>query len=133
MMREFLLSWVTGRAGKRVGGTLPNPSWSDIERRLETANAETGSITLEVVNVGEIGPQSLQVSCESGEFMLMLGELVEDDYDVRVFTNADPKPDSGLILGDLWDPGSVCSDLTVVKRAFREFFETGDVSRDLLA
>ena len=107
--------------------------WTDIERRLETANAETGSITLRIYNAGDIGPQELQVWCDSGDFLLWLGELTDDDHIVRTFDNVAPKPDSSLPMGDLWHSRSVCSDLSVVKRALREFFETGDVSRDLLA
>jgi hypothetical protein len=134
MIYEFLLSWTTGRRGRVVGGKLPRPSWSDVEQHLEAAaSAERGTVGLDIVNAAEVGPQSLQVCCALGEFSVTLGELIPDDYRVRELNPAYVKSGGSTIASDFFPTGAVCEDFSLVKRIVREFFETGNVSRDLLS
>ena len=61
-------------------------------------------------------------------YVLMLGELDEQDYSIRSFSNKDAVPERVEILGDWWDSKMVCSEINVVTRVFREFFDTHNVS-----
>jgi hypothetical protein len=130
MMNQFLLSWTIGVGIGCQGGRCKNPTWPDIEAKLEQVRTQGGTVTIDVVNAEEARPQSLQLRSERGNHLLTLGEIGED-YEVRTMTNANDGARVD-ILGDLWDCKQVSSNFSVVKRAFREFFENGDVSRDLL-
>ena len=134
MIYEFLLSLTTGRPGILVGGKLPRPSWSTVEQHLEAAaGAECGTVTLDIVNAAEVGPQSLQVHCGWGVFDVTLGDIATDDYDVRVLNPAYAISTSHIPPTDWFPTNSLCEDFGLIKRIVREFFETGNVSRDLLS
>lgn len=61
----------------------------------------------------------------------MVTFLNEDD---EVMTLSDlTQPDENiLILGDYWSARPVTKDFDLVVRIFKEFFDTGNVSMDLL-
>lgn len=106
--------------------------WSDVEDRLERVRSR-GSVGLDILDAPEIGPQSLQVFCDRPGFLLMLGELSAEDHHVRTFSNPDTAPGTVEILGNSWDARMICRDFSLVKTVFREFFDTCDVSRAVLA
>jgi hypothetical protein len=134
MIYDFLLSWTAGRRGRVVGGKLPRPSWNDIEQHLEAAaSAERGTVGLDIVNAAQVGPQSLEVWCASGEFCVMLVELVADDHNVRVLNPVYVKCRPSKDLSDFFPTNAVCEDFSLIKRIVTEFLETGNVSRDLLS
>lgn len=132
MMSEFLLSWSVGPGNDRRGGRKSKAAWSDVEQILRKAQEESGTVTVDIVGGPEIGPQSLQLKTENGRSVIMLGVDTGEDYIVRSYSRASTESGMVEILGDLWDEKSVCTDSSVVARAFNEFLETGDVSKELL-
>jgi hypothetical protein len=118
------------------GGNQDNPSWEDIQHRLEQAQRRSGAVTLNIEDAPEIGPEMLEVFCDRNGCVIMLGEIVLDedgsDWNVRSFFNADATPGMIDILGNNWDARTICHDFSIVVAAFREFFEMGDVSREML-
>ncbi len=131
-MPKLSLSWSIGVGADCRGGNKKYPEWSEIEVHLNEIEATSGSVTITVVDGPEIGPQTLQVFSDRGSYLLMLGEDNGDDWDVRTLTNLHAPLGPIEILGYYWDPKMVCSDFNIVRRAFKEFFDKGDVSRDLL-
>jgi len=131
-MHTLSLSWTIGAGPGRVGGHKRAPAWSDIEEKVSHMRTQPGSVGLYIIEGPEAGPQSLQVFCEGGNYLLMLGELDEEHHFVRSYTNKHAKQDMVEIAGDLWDVRMVCYEFDIVMRAFREFFDRGDVSRELL-
>ena len=131
-MSKLSLSWSSGVGAGGLGGNKINPEWSDIEEALARLTTYSGTVTLDIVQIPDIGPQSLQVRGEQGKYVIMLGELDENDHNVRTFTNMDAGPGKIEILGDRWDSRIVCLDINVVTRAFREFFDTRNVSLEIL-
>ena len=131
-MRKLSLAWTIGSDGNCQGGNQKNPAWPDIEARLEQLRTRSGSVTLDILDGAEIGPQCLQVQCDRGNYLLSIGEVDEEDYQVRSFTNRDAESGRIEILGNAWDSRLICSDFNIVKMAFKEFFDLGDVSHDLL-
>jgi hypothetical protein len=131
-MPNFSLSW----SGGKPGGNQDNPSWELIQQRLEQAWQRSGTVTLCIQNAPEIGPEMLQVFCDRNGCVMLLGEIVLDedgsDWNVRSFSNADATPGMIDILGNNWDARTICHDFSIVLAAFREFFEMGDVSREML-
>ncbi len=131
---DFLLSWTTGSSGRLVGGKLRRPSWGDVEQHLEAAaRTGCGTVILDIVNADEVGPQSLQVHCKCGMFDVTLGETTTDDHDVRVLNPAYAISTSRIPSTDWFPTNSLSEDFSLIRRILREFFETGNVSRELLS
>lgn len=117
------------------GRSLKNPTWSRVLYSLEKLKSNNGSICLSIIDPPLIGPESLSVRGDSGRYLIsMLDNITEDDDEVRSYTN--PKVIPGEkeveILGDSWDASMVSDDIDLVRRVFKEFYETGNVSRTLL-
>ena len=125
---RFKLSWTRGGSA----GNTDGPSWHDVERELLSTLWSSGSFQLDVLDASDIGPVCLQVFADGGRFVLMLGENTADDYDVR--TPYDPNRNKRMvdILGDEWDNRTLTQDRSLVQAVFREFFDTGNVSTDIL-
>jgi hypothetical protein len=132
MRHQLSLKWGYHRYGPGSGGSRRITDWPAVDEALEIVKNESGSVELSIVDPPEIGPESVQVFAETGNFLLTLFELTEDDSHVRSFTNPDIESRQVEIGGNLWDSRMITKDFAIVRRAFREFFDTGDVSRDLL-
>jgi hypothetical protein len=74
----------------------------------------------------------LQVRAESGHYLLTLGEETDDDYKVRFYWDPSLTNDKLLILGDYWSERQLIKDYDLVIKIFKEFFDTGNVSADIL-
>ena len=133
-MPSLSLAWVIGSGEAALGGKKANPTIEDVLSVLEDVLQSSGSVTLDVIDGPEVGPQSLQVEADGGSSILSLGEDDGEDYNIRTYRN----PSTGTqqeqldVLGNLWDMSLVCQDSDVVRRVFKDFVETGNVSRDLL-
>ena len=119
MTQHFSLSWTIGVGSDCQGGNQLNPAWRDIENRLDQARAQCGSVNLDIRDSVETGPQSLQVQCDRGNFLMALGDVQEGSYEVRSFTNAGADAGGIEILGNSWDSKMVCSDFTLVRVSHR--------------
>ncbi|HEI6967673.1 TPA: hypothetical protein SK282_004366 [Yersinia enterocolitica] len=124
----FLFSWTLD--GK--GGNKKEPTWDDIENQLNRLRDASGTLTLDVISDAEIGPEMLQVRTEHCYFIVMLGETTDDDYEVRSYWDMTQPDNKVEILGDYWPERQLTKDFDLVVRIFREFFDTGNVSTDLL-
>lgn len=81
----------------------------------------------------EIGAISLQVLSDKNQYLLTLGEDNGSEYIVRSYFNKLAKGEMIDILGDNWDARHLIYDYDIVINAFKSFYITGDVSRDLLS
>ena len=132
MSWRLWLSWAYQRHGPDSGGNCRVTAWSQVEEVLEGVRQLSGTTTLRITDGPDIGPDSVQVRADRGRFLLTLLQYTESDSDVRSFTNPDAVPGRVEILGDYWGSNMITSDFSVVREVFRQFFETEDVSRDLL-
>jgi hypothetical protein len=132
-MSSLSMSWTFGYGQSCRGGNKKGVSWVDIERALLEVGKHSGTVTIDVVDGPVIGPQSLQVQKEGEVSILSLGEYDGEDYNVRSFTNDATEKQQIEILGNLWDARMICSEFDLVIKIFKEFFETGNVSRKLLS
>jgi hypothetical protein len=135
-MPKLSMSWTENAELPAIGGRYDRPNWDDVQHRLDRAQQLCGTVTLDIEDAPEIGPKMLQVFCDRNGCVIMLGEMVleEDgpDWNVRSFFNANADPGMIDILGNNWDARTICHDFAIVLAAFQEFFETGDVSREML-
>jgi hypothetical protein len=123
------VSWTVGAGQDCRGGNQKSPAWREIELKLNEIKKSSGTITVDLTGMADFESRSLQVQTENGSSIL---SLVEDD-DIRTFTNKHMDRQQIEILGDLWDSRLVCQDFDIVVRVFKEFYDTGDVSRDILS
>ncbi len=131
-MPQFRLSWREKIDPFRYGGMVNDPSWSDVQDRLHAILSFGGSVVLHIVDPPSLGPQQLEVIADSGRFFLGLAELTEDDHEVRIFYDGNAKGNLVAVFGDYLDDRTLCGDRQLVYQCFEEFFQTGDVTRELL-
>ncbi|ENZ0192013.1 DUF6911 family protein [Citrobacter koseri] len=124
----FSLSWTLNG----VGGNCDNPLWSDVEIKVWALRNEYGTITLDIHD-NDTGPQMLQIRAEAGNYLVMLGEIVNDDYEVRTYYNKKSTTEMVCILGDYWPNNQIITDFSFVTLVVSEFFHTGNVQKKLLS
>jgi hypothetical protein len=131
-MNRYKMTWAIDSKFNE-GGNLMDPGLDQVMEKLASIAFCPGSVTLRRFDGPVIGPQCLQVLGENRQYLITLGEEDEDDYNVRAFTNKAAVNGKVLILGDFWDKRMICTDFQLVVDVFKEFFRTGDVSRDILS
>lgn len=124
----FSLSWTLNEGG----GSCDNPLWDDVEIKLLALRNRYGTITLDIHD-NDTGPQMLQIRAEAGNYLVMLGEIVNDDYEVRAYYNKKSTDEMVYILGDYWPNNQIITDFSFVTQVISEFFHTGNVQKKLLS
>lgn len=122
------LSWTL--AGK--GGNKKISSWDDIKHCLYLLKDAEGTLTLDVINSNEHEAEMLQLRTEKGFYFMTLSGIRDDEYIVRTFNDLSQPNIEIMILGDNWPAQQVTRDFNLAVRIFKEFFDTGNVSTDLL-
>lgn len=115
------------------GGSSKNFTYNDLEKKLQELKNQSGTITLEILDDVDIGPQALQVRTEKGLYLITLGENTVDDYEIRSFFNPNKSNKKIVILGDYWPENQLTNDFEFVVKVFKEFYESGNVSLNLLS
>jgi hypothetical protein len=131
-MNKYIFTWTQGVSDHAQGGHLKNFVWNDIFNKLNEINGNPGTLSLELIEGPEIGPQLLQIQTERGRYIVSLTEDDEEDSMVRSFINpagGDQKID---ILGNYWPETTVCDDFSMVIKLFKEFYETGHMTSEFL-
>ncbi|MGE2624755.1 DUF6911 family protein, partial [Escherichia coli] len=76
--------------------------------------------------------EMLQVRAENGFYVIMLGEIFEDEYRVRTYWASSNEPNDTAtemsILGDHWPKRQLIKNFDLVINIFKEFFDTGTIS-----
>lgn len=133
-MKMICLSWTVQVDFPGTGGCIYDPAWELVTERLESVLQTSGSVTLDAEDDNERS-RSLQVQVERGSFLLTLGVETETDWIVRVFENPHVSPPGEMIAlgGGFWNSTKICNDSAIVRSAFQQFFESGDVSKQYLS
>ncbi|WP_380184871.1 DUF6911 family protein [Kalamiella sp. sgz302252] len=113
------------------GGNDNHPLWNAIQIKLAALRNGYGTLTLDIHDNDE-GPQLLQIRAEAGNYLLMLGEIINDDYEVRSYFDKKKSNNKINILGDYWPENQITTDFSFVTKVFSEFFHTGDVREIML-
>lgn len=133
-MKMICLSWTVQADFPGTGGCIYDPAWELVAEKLESVLRISGSVTLDAEDDADRS-RSLQVQVERGSFLLTLGVETETDWIVRVFENPHVSPPGEMIAlgGGLWNSMKICNEPEIVRSAFQEFFESGDVSEQYLS
>ena len=128
----FSFSWVIGSGADARGGNSSDADLEQILKTFELIREKSGSVTIDIIDSCETGPESLQIESENGKSVISLGENTSDDYVVRTFTNPLSEHKKICILGNEWDDSLVCEDSNLMIAIIKEFMTTGNVSKDIL-
>ncbi|WP_370387800.1 hypothetical protein [Snodgrassella alvi] len=84
-------------------------------------------------------PYELTLYADKGKYLVLFSKRAplagnQDDEDDEVRTFWDSNRTRGLVsvYGDLWDNRTITEDFTKVRKAFNEFYLTGDIDRNLV-
>ncbi|MEX3019737.1 hypothetical protein AB4K05_09085 [Kluyvera sp. STS39-E] len=122
------MSWTLNE----TGGNKQISNWDMVLNQFKQIQGKKGTLTLDILNSGDDSAEMLQVRTENGYYLITLGEIVEDEYQVRTYWDSS-KPDIGIvILGDYWPKSQLTKDSELIVRILKEFFDTGNVSKELL-
>lgn len=126
------VSWTGKINGMSAGGSHQVQDWEDVRQYLVNLEENAGTVRLHLVDAPDPGPISIQLRSENKMYLVTLLEATEDGTDVREYYNPIARAEMVDILGDRWDARQLISDFNLVVVLLKEFFETGDVSHQLL-
>lgn len=119
-----------------TGGNKQIQSWNTILDQLKKLQGKEGVLTLDVLDNVNNCAEMLQVRAENGFYVIMLGEIFEDEYRVRTYWASSNEPNDTAtemsILGDHWPKRQLIKNFDLVINIFKEFFDTGTISTDTL-
>lgn len=125
---NFKMSWTLDE----IGGNKQIPNWDMVLNQFKKIQGKKGTLTLDLLNSSDDSAEMLQVRTENGYYLITLGEIIEDEYQVRTYWDSS-KPDTGMvILGDYWPESQLTKDSEFIVKILKEFFDTGNVSKELL-
>ena len=124
----------------RPFGSEKNPNWDRIDSLIDLLSSKSGAIRLTYIvdDSPKDGPldfslydrKEVTVNAENGQYLLIYNLCDRNMGEEEIFSydNTSVKPGEEMveIIGDYWDASMVCTDLEIVRRAFKEFYETGD-------
>ncbi|RAW81724.1 DUF6911 family protein [Photorhabdus laumondii] len=124
-MDNLLLSWST----LQNGGSEKYPSWERVNNLLHSLKINSGCVTIDYLDNEGYLLSELQVRMDNGIYLVTM--LDEND---EIFTFWDPTQSNDKIdiLGDYWPARQLTKDFDFVVKVFKEFFDTGNVSKELL-
>ncbi|PQQ22498.1 DUF6911 family protein [Photorhabdus hindustanensis] len=129
-MNDFIIGLLF--YGKKGYKTISNPIWGDVESFLDNIKYNSGEVSLELREEPNFGPVNIRVSASDGNYLITLLEYTEDDSEVRTYWD-ETKPDKQILLyANYWPARQLTTNFDFVVKVFKEFFDTGNVSKELL-
>jgi hypothetical protein len=126
---NFKMSWTLDE----IGGNKQIQNLDMVLNQFKQIQGKKGTLTLDILNSSDDSAELLQIRTENGYYLITLGEIVEDEYQVRTYWDSS-KPDTGImILGDYWPESQLTKDSEFIVKILKEFFDTGNVSKEFLS
>ena len=109
--------------------TVQDATWDDLCNALE-ALKEEAQVILRPIPVPENGPTRFDIEGENGYFF---PGILEADGEIRQYIDLDAVGKDPIEIGGYnYSAMMVTQDYDLIVRMVKEFYETGNVSRDLL-
>ena len=124
-MSKLHLSW----SCSPKGGSKKSDCWDDISNLLNNLRLSSGCVTVDKLDDEDYLISEIQVRMEKGFYLVTFLNAEDEVMTLLDLTQPDEKV---LILGDYWSARQITKDFDLVVRVFKEFFDTGNVSTDLL-
>ena len=120
------------QADKRV--YIDNTTLADINDTLNLFVSATGSLYLEQYKQKGIEPYQLVLYSQNRKYMVMFAYVsVGPDDEIRTFDDSTRPNIMVDMLGDNWSNAMIVDDFSLVRRAFTEFYLTGDIDREIVS
>jgi len=138
---EYSLAWIFRKGINSFASHKHSIIFDEVLDKLnEVINNNVGFIGLGKLDSGyERGAYNLQISYENGYFYMSMNEVTEDDEDVvRLYEGGELFDENMNIKDDIEIRGyeyivdSLTTDVSLVKKVLKEFYETGNVSYAIL-
>jgi hypothetical protein len=113
-----------------------NPIIEDINNSLDLFVSITGVLYLEQNKEEGNIPFRLTLYAENQKYLVMFGKSnpeVDDGVEVRTFGDDTRAPGLISLQGDLWDNRTISEDFNLVRKAFNEFYLTGDIDPNIVS
>lgn len=124
-MNRLLLTWSISQKG----GTKKPHCWEDIANLLDKVRLSSGCVTVDKLDSEGYLISEVQVRMEKGFYLVT---FLNEDEEVMSITDLTQPDEKVLLLGDYWPASQLTKNFDLVIKIFREFFDTGTVSTDLL-
>ena len=111
------------------GNVSGNVTWNEVENALSELKKEA-FFRLSIMPWPKTGPVFLEIESEDGNYMPSM--LVRGGIN-KVFVNEDGRDKEDVTIGGYdVDAMAVTQDFDLIVRMIKEFYETGDISPELL-
>lgn len=115
------------------GGYQRNPRWPLVEHFLNQLEFRTGSVELDVSGKSDEGAYLIKVVGEEGTYYpSLLYREADGDVQLRVHDDKSKGTEPVDVRGEPYLDCNVVHDFALILRMFKEFYDTGNVSLDLL-
>ncbi|CNI77101.1 DUF6911 family protein [Yersinia intermedia] len=112
---------------------IMQPSIVQIMNYLNILKTHNGILVLDNDQEDNQIPYKLTLYSDSGFYMVLLETMMDDgDLDIRTFYNKSESKKFISILGEPYSEASIVKEFDLVIEVVKEFYETGNVSTDLL-
>jgi hypothetical protein len=113
-----------------------NPTIEDINNSMDLFVPITGVLYLEQNKEEGNIPFRLTLYAENQKYLVMFGKSnpeVDDGVEVRTFWDDTRAPGLISLQGDLWDNRTISENFNLVRKAFNEFYLTGDIDPNIVS
>ncbi|SMG24569.1 DUF6911 family protein [Cedecea sp. NFIX57] len=124
-MSKLQISW----SSLQKSGIKALDCWGEIKNVLNNIMLSNGCVTLDKLDDDGYLISEIQVRMDGGVYLVTF--LNEDD-EVMTLSDLTQPDEKVLISGDYWSIRQTTKDFDLVVRIFKEFFDTGNVSTDIL-
>lgn len=125
---NFKVSWTLGE----TGGNKQISNWDMVLNQFKLIQGKKGTLTLDIQNSGDNSAEMLQIRTENGYYLITLGEIFEDEYQVRTYWDSS-KPDTKMvILGDYWPESQLTKDCELIVKILKSFLILVTYQRNFL-
>ncbi|WP_370385865.1 hypothetical protein ABW387_18670 [Snodgrassella alvi] len=122
------------QANETVGININNPSLIEINDTLNLFASITGCLYLEQYKQKGFEPYQLTLYSQNQKYMVMFAYVsVGPDDEIRTFDDSTRPNIMVDMLGDNWSNAMIVDDFSLVRRAFTEFYLTGDIDREIVS
>lgn len=114
--------------------TVDQPVWASVEEGLEKCFKNGGFIRLTVVSPETSFIRQLSMKSLPGRFRLcVLPRFPKPKEGILEWWEPTDSTFAGVTIfgGDSWDSRTICTNITVAREIFFEFFQTGDLVEGL--
>ncbi|WPN64321.1 hypothetical protein QMK48_03905 [Pseudomonas sp. P9_32] len=106
----------------------------DVKSIIYECGRFDGVTSLSITPVPDVGPYEINLYADSGNYLLMLNQYLDDgEHVVRTLNNTSAGTKLIDVLGDCYQANLITRDIGFVVSCFQEFLSFGDVSSLVLS